>query len=47
MGVVKEVNIFLSTKRWTKTLADGVDLKQHVYALYERVVEEKGNGVVS
>jgi len=41
MGVVKEVNIFLSTKRWTKTLADGVDLKQHVYALYERVVEEK------
>jgi glycosyltransferase involved in cell wall biosynthesis len=41
VGLTKDVNIFLSTKRWTKTLADGVDLKQHVYALYERVFEEK------
>ena len=41
MKLFGEVNIFLSTKTWTETLVDGVQLKQHVRDLYESVFEEK------
>jgi len=41
VGVVKEVNIFLSAKTWTESLIDGVELKQHVRDLYERVFEKQ------